>query len=202
MGTKYKLSRYILNDALNSLKRKAKDIRDRIAIVSCYEPMDPVKIDGETVSWSCEDYENHGRSESLPQIIITLKEYKSITEEICKINRLGYDMNIQYLCGDCVKSIIKSRCTGISEAAKNYFDKVADKNSLFTIFYSKRGEEKSYLSLHPVIDKRQVLLSDLKNLYNFLEEWEKHEYTLPEDIKASGRFDFDAIEYLTGIKVE
>lgn len=208
MGTKYKLSRNILKDALNGLKRKARDIRDRIVNVSCYDPMDPVKIDGETVFWSCEDYENHGRSEPRPQIIVTLREYKSITEEICKINRLGYDMDIQYymdiqyLCGDCIKSIIKSRSTGISEAAKNYFDKVADKNSLFTIFYGKRGEEKSYLSLHPVIDKRQVLLSDLKNLYDFLKEWEKHEYTLLEDIKDSGKFDFEAIEYLTGIKVE
>lgn len=202
MKTKQKTSRCALKEVLNGLRTQFYNLRERVVMLTCYDPADSVQIDGETVSWSCEDYENHGRSESLPQIIITLREYKSITEEICKINRLGYDMDIQYLCGDCIKSIIKSRCTEISEAAKSYFDKVADKNSIFTIFYSKRGEEKSYLSLHPVIDKRQVLLSDLKNLYNFLEEWEKHEYTLPEDIKASGRFDFDAIEYLTGIKVE
>ncbi len=177
--------------------------------VRCYlfcEPMDPdpmapVNIDGETVSWSCESEEGH-RYESVPKIIITLKEYKSITDEICKINRLGYHMEMQYLCGDCIESIIKSGDVKISEAAKTYFDRVADKNSLFAIYFSIQIGEKSYLSLHPVIDKRQVLLSDLKNSYNFLEVWKKHGYTLPEDIKASGRFDFEAIEYLTGIKVE
>lgn len=216
MGTTQKTSKCALRNALNDLRKKCCDFRARALAVTCYVPEDPVRIDEETVSMSCKHpkYEYDAdqgiiiKHKYIPDMsmVIPLEKYKSITEEICKINRLGYHMGLryhmeaEYLCCHCIKDLIESGNVEISKAVKTYFNRVPDKNSLFTIYFQKDG--KGYYSLYPIIDKWQILLTDLKNLYNFLEEWEKHEYTLPEDIKASGIFDFDAIEYLTGIKNE
>lgn len=199
MSLKFKSPKIVLEEALNTLKAKTiYKWRDQLVVTMCYDPCGPIEIKDETVIWSCESY--HLPNE--PKRMISLEEYRSITDEICKIDRLGYFLEVEYLCGDCIKSLIDSGDVRISPDAKTYFDRITDKNSLLALHFKVCQEDKSYLSLHPIIDKRQVLLGDLKNLYSFLKEYKENGYTISDDMKISGKFDKDAVEYITGIKIE
>ena len=198
MNLKFKSPKIVLEEALNTLKAKIiYKWRDQLGPM-CYDPCDPIEIKDETVIWSCES--NHSIGD--PKTVISLEVYKSITDEICKIGRLGYFLYVEYLCGKCIQSLIDSGYVRIRLDAKSYFDRITDKNSLLALHFKVCQKDKYYLSLHPIIDKRQVLLGDLKNLYSFLKEYKENGYTISDDMKISGKFDKDAIEYITGIKIE
>lgn len=196
MSLKFKSPKNVLEEALNTITAKTVEWRERISF-RCYTGS-PISIKNETVFWGCESYHLHNE----PQRIISLEEYRSITDEIFKIDRLGYFLQVEYLCGDCIKSLLDSDDVRISPDAKTYFDRITDKNSLLVLHFKVCQEDKYYLSLHPIIDKRQVLLGDLKNLYSFLKEYKGNGYTISDDMKISGKFDKEAIEYITGIKIE